>query len=419
MEPRMQRALHIAATNALAADDRGRWRVPSQNGTGTYLVVVTADGSWACSCPDGEVTARCKHALAVEVTCQREARRPAIKYTPVDTVKYTQNWHTYNQAQTNEKDMFLALLHELCSTVPQPVQEGRGQRILPLADMVFAMVHRTYTGLSARRFQSDLRDAHDAGLIGSTPDWSSVLRYLGRADLTPILVGLIELSAHPLTAVERDFAVDSSGFGTTNKVSWFSTKHGRVIESRVWRKAHIMCGVRTHIVTAVTVTDKNGADSPEFPGLVDTTIANGFDIEQVSADKAYLSYANMQHVEDAGAVPFVPFKSNSISPVIEDSAWARMYHRFAYDRERFDADYHKRSNVETTFSMVKRKFGDSLRGRTTTAQDNEVLTKLIAHNLCRLVHAHYELGITPDLATGTLPEPATPVEPERHLRVVR
>ena len=97
----------------------------------------------------------------------------------------------------------------------------------------------------------------------------------------------------------------------------------------------------------------------------------------------------------------------------------RVYHRFAYDRDRFDADYHKRSNVETTFSMVKRKFGDSLRGRTTTAQDNEVLTKLIAHNLCRLVHAHYELGITPDLATGTIPKPATPVGPERHLRVVR
>lgn len=414
MEPRMQRALHIAATTALAADDRGRWRVPSQNGTGTYLVVITADGTWACSCPDADTTPRCKHALAVEVTCQREARRPAPKYTPVDTVKYTQNWPTYNEAQTNEKTMFLALLNELCTTVPQPVQEGRGQRILPMADMVFAMVHRTYTGLSARRFQSDLRDAHNKNLIGTTPDWTSVLRYLGRKDLTPILVGLIEQSAHPLTAVEHDFAVDSSGFGTTNKVTWFSTKHGRMIESRVWRKAHIMCGVRTHTITAVTVTDQNGADSPEFCGLVDTTLANGFEMKEVSADKAYLSYANTQHIEDHGAVPFIPFKSNSISPVIEDSAWARMYHRFAYDRDRFDADYHKRSNVETTFSMVKRKFGDSLRGKTTTSQDNEVLTKLIAHNLCRLVHAHYELGITPNLTTRA-PALTRPVGPEPHL----
>lgn len=70
--------------------------------------------------------------------------------------------------------------------------------------------------------------------------------------------------------------------------------------------------------------------------------------------------------------------------------------------------------------MIKRKFGDTLRGKTATAQDNEVLCKVLAHNLCCLVHAHYELGITPDLTTGTTP-PGEPVEParERHLRIMK
>ena len=47
---------------------------------------------------------------------------------------------------------------------------------------------------------------------------------------------LVELSALPLKAVETDFAVDSSGFGTKNTRTWFSTKHGKMIESRDWRK---------------------------------------------------------------------------------------------------------------------------------------------------------------------------------------
>lgn len=45
------------------------------------------------------------------------------------------------------------------------------------------------------------------------------------------------------------------------------------------------------------------------------------------------------------------------------------------------------------FSMIKAKFGDHVRSRTDAAMVNEVLCKILCHNLCRLIHAHYELGI--------------------------
>jgi len=43
--------------------------------------------------------------------------------------------------------------------------------------------------------------------------------------------------------------------------------------------------------------------------------------------------------------------------------------------------------------MVKAKFGTRIRSKTNVAQVNEVLCKLLCHNLCCLVHATYELGI--------------------------
>lgn len=58
--------------------------------------------------------------------------------------------------------------------------------------------------------------------------------------------------------------------------------------------------------------------------------------------------------------------------------------------------YHRRSNVETTFSMIKAKFGERLRSKTHTAQINEVLCKVLAHNLCCVIQSMYELGIEPD-----------------------
>ena len=57
--------------------------------------------------------------------------------------------------------------------------------------------------------------------------------------------------------------------------------------------------------------------------------------------------------------------------------------------------YHKRSNVESTFSMIKAKFGDSLRSKTDTAIANEALAKVLCHNVCCLIQSHHELGIEP------------------------
>ena len=45
--------------------------------------------------------------------------------------------------------------------------------------------------------------------------------------------------------------------------------------------------------------------------------------------------------------------------------------------------------------MIKRKFGDSVRSKTDVAMRNEVLCKILCHNICCLISAMFELGITP------------------------
>jgi hypothetical protein len=136
-------------------------------------------------------------------------------------------------------------------------------------------------------------------------------------------------------------------------------------------------------------------DSPELPALVASS-AQRFRLQEVSADKAHLGHANLACIEAAGAVPYVPFKSNSLDK--GSAAWRRMYATFLYRQEEFLAHYHKRSNVEATFSAIKRKFGGSVRSKRFTAQTNEILCKILCHNLTVLVHAMHELGIEPTFA---------------------
>ncbi len=56
------------------------------------------------------------------------------------------------------------------------------------------------------------------------------------------------------------------------------------------------------------------------------------------------------------------------------------------------AHYHKRSNVETVFSMIKAQFGERLRSKSETAQINEALTKVLCHNLIVVIQSNVRTG---------------------------
>jgi hypothetical protein len=73
-----------------------------------------------------------------------------------------------------------------------------------------------------------------------------------------------------------------------------------------------MVGVKTNIVTSVEVSDGYAHDYPYFKGLVDSTAKAGFQMKEVSADKGYLGATNMLATLQHGAIPYIPFKSNSV-----------------------------------------------------------------------------------------------------------
>src|SRR5262249_11376935 len=77
------------------------------------------------------------------------------------------------------------------------------------------------------------------------------------------------------------------------------------------------------------------------------------------------------------------------------SLWEKMFFYYNLHREEFLRHYHQRSNAESTFRMVKAKFRDHVRSRSSTAMVNEVLCKFLCHNICVVHQSHIELGIEP------------------------
>ena len=323
---------------------------------------------------------------------------------------YPRDWPAYNAAQTHEQELFLRLLRDLCDTVPQPPSiHGNpcpGRPRLPISDVLFALGVKVFSTMSTRRVMSDVRDAKAKGQIDYVPSPTSIFRYMEDASLTPHLSSLVGQSSLPLKAIESDFAADASGFSTSVYDRWFDHKWGKDRRSAQWVKAHIVTGVVSNVVVAVEVTPGHAADEPQLPQLLRTTASN-FQADEVSADKAYLSMNNLMAIQAMGAKPFIPFKINSVlhdGHSEKDVLWNELWHYYALHRTDFYEHYHKRSNVESTFSMVKAKFGAAVRCKKYEAQVNEVLTKFLCHNICVLIQSMYEFGIKPgfrDMTFGT------------------
>ena len=430
-EGRRQRGLAIAAQVPINRNRLG-YEVPSQSDNGSY--VVNLDGEPFCTCRDfAERQEPCKHIYATSFALKREtykrdtlyreqareevragARQTTeeklrVKTTQADFAPAPEDasyWQIYNLAQTNEKDMFYILLKSLCDTLVEPPKEGRGKGRpkLPLGDTILSCALKVYLGESGRKNEGFLRDAVRAGLLEKYPSFTTVFRYMEDEALTPILHKLIETSSLPLKALETGFAPDGSGFSTSVHDRWFDDKWGsgrtqKKAHAR-YLKAHLICGVETQIVSKVVVTEAESHDGQHLPELVKATAKN-FEVQEVMADKAYLSAANLRLISEVGATPLIPFKVNSKprynegrnQDTEEANIWNQCYHYFMLHREEFLKRYHKRSNVESAYSMIKKNYGGALSSKRETAQVNEILLKVVCHNVGVLIKSFYKLGI--------------------------
>ncbi len=387
---RIERGEQIARRHAVRELADGTWRVDSENRNKSYKV-DPREGT--CTCPDYELwETPCKHVYAVRFhqSLIHAAAPPENK--PVKKPTYPQNWPAYNAAQTSEEKELKELLAKICETIEEPPPK-KGRPRVSRKVIVFAACIRSYHGKSSRRSSTAIRDCEGKYIVRA-PHFNTILKHLSEPVLTHELTRLIELSAEPLADIETDFAADATGFGTSVYDRWQDDKPGQRGKkpAKNYVKVHALVGTTTNIITSVKVTKGNVADTTQLPYLLGRTNRH-FEMERVSADKGYLSDQNVMTIASYGAEPLIPFKKGQLSRPTASASWKAMWSRFHKTPDEYLAAYHLRSNAETVFSAAKRKFGPSVRGKCFVSQVNEVLCKLLCHNLVVLIHEAHERGI--------------------------
>lgn len=298
----------------------------------------------------------------------------------------TQQWDKYTEGQQNERKLLPDVLDELFQNIQLKYDETKkGRHFHSIKDITYCLMLKTYTKLSSRRLNSDLESIKKEGYIEKVPNFTTMMKYLNKEELTWLLDALITLSSKPIPNI-KDVAIDSSGFSTSQFGRWFDFKYDKDKTIRKWIKAHIVCDTQTNIITSAIVTSGNLADSPQLKPLLEK---NTHQLREVSADRAYSSRENLQIITNMGAVPYIPFKSNVTGAHGKFHIWKKSYRYFKENPQEFFEHYHKRSNVETCFHMIKQKFGKDLATKSFESQRNEILLKVLCHNICCLIQEYY------------------------------
>lgn len=307
------------------------------------------------------------------------------------TRKYSQQWHLYNLAKTNEKRLFYKLLYELCQTIPELKYEFGRPSASP-RDVIFSLGLKLYNNFSSRKIYSDLKHAEGSGFIKKAPHFNTLTDFLSFSATYDILEKLLTISAMPLKELEDHYSIDSSGFGSYQYERWQKAKWQTKRGWQNYLKGHICIGTRTNIICSCSITPGNFSDIRQAPMILQKANAN-FKMKQVSGDKAYGSHRLYQLIESFEAMPFIDFKKKCRSSERAPEIWNKMFQYFKENKEEFMKTYHKRSNVETVFSMIKVRLGEHLKCKKFESQRNELVMKFICHNITCLIAEIYENNI--------------------------
>jgi len=145
-------------------------------------------------------------------------------------------------------------------------------------------------------------------------------------------------------------------------------------------KLSVAVAAACHLILAAKVRAGNGSDAPDFDELLFRAWKRA-DVRVVVADAGYDSEKNHRIArEDMGVRSVIPPGIGRPTGKLPSGRWRRhMAKRFA--RKADEKQYAQRSQSETVHSMVKRNQGSALRSRTPERRKQEMLLRVLTHNI--------------------------------------
>ncbi len=283
---------------------------------------------------------------------------------PIPKPRYrVTNWAEYNRALVERGSVTLWLSDEVARG-----WRARGGKGCVYSDVAIrcALSLRAVFRLTLRQAQGFLASLANQLLPGlPVPHYSTLCRRAAGLDIPVRACG-----SGPVHLV-----VDSTGLKVFGEGEWKVRQHG-VSRRRLWRKLHLGVDEATGMILTHKLTLSNVHDAPVLPRLLAQIDGP---LEQVSADKAYDSFACHRAILAKGARPVIPPRKGAAitpppgakDPPPTRGAVVKRIHEIGSKAWKIEANYHRRSLAETAIYRTKTLISPNLKSRTLPNQKTE------------------------------------------------
>ncbi len=221
--------------------------------------------------------------------------------------------------------------------------------------------------------------------------------HLGTTDVTDGRVlafgsGNVMPSSEPIIV-----AIDSTGLSPDRPSGW-RVFHWNQKSVRGWYKLHAAVNVETNEILAYVITEPYYGDSLAFDKLMKIVQGDGHNVVKVLADAAYDNKHYWNSMKEEG-IEFIANIRGSLDPKKRSCGCGRfkgcsvrgkhILRILEVGREQWKGEvgYGTRWKVESTFSDLKRMFGDCIRARGRDAVADMIYWIVSAHNLYKSIRA--------------------------------
>ena len=173
-------------------------------------------------------------------------------------------------------------------------------------------------------------------------------------------------------------AIDATGLESRHVSAHYVHRKGyRRFKRKKWPKLTVVAHTATHLIAGVVVGQGPSPDSPQFPDAI-RQAATHLHPDRVLGDKGYDGEHNHRLCREELGI------RSTIIPINKRNRgrkWPKTKYRRQMRRRFFKRKYGQRWQVESVFSRHKRRLGSALTTRSETTRRNEILFRVLTHNL--------------------------------------
>lgn len=248
---------------------------------------------------------------------------------------------------------------------------------------LFLLVYKQFRKFTYKELLEDLSDNITLRTylgLNKLPNYTTLIKFAKR--LPAIVFEKLIAAFRKFIKQPEKVAIDGTGISLDNASPHYCKRIGKAYQKRPFLKLSVIVEIKHYLILQFKVRKKVRHDLIDAYPLV-KKLAKNYEPEVFYGDRGYDSEKLFKLVfEELGAYPLILQKRLDVP---------KHRRKGQYRKQTIDVfdygEYLQRNKVETAFSILKRKFGFSIKSKDIKMQKVEAMSRIIAYNIDRMLEA--------------------------------